>query len=39
MQLMTQNLTLKINNHMFAIAIEFKYLQSTVNSINNISSK
>lgn len=37
MKLMTQNLTLKINNHKFAIVNEFKYLGSTVNSINNVS--
>ena len=36
MELMTQNLTLKINNPMFAIVDEFKYLGSTVNSVNNI---
>ena len=35
MQLKTQNLTLKINNHTFAIVDKFKHLGSTVNSINN----
>jgi len=39
MKLMTQNLTLDTNNHMFAIVDEFKYLGSTVNSINNTSNK
>ena len=35
---MTQNLTLKTNNCMFAIVNEFKYLGSTVNSITNTSN-
>ena len=39
MKLLTQNLTLKINNHMFAIVDEFKYLGSTVNIINNIRNR
>jgi hypothetical protein len=39
MKLITQNLTLKINNHMSAIVDEFKYLGSTVNSINNTSNR
>ena len=38
MKLLTQNLTLKINNPTFAIVDEFKYLGSTVNSVNNISN-
>jgi hypothetical protein len=37
-KLMTQNLTLKINNHMFATVDKFKYLRSIVNIINNISN-
>ena len=38
MKLITQNFTLKINNNTFAIAEEFKYLGSTVSSINNTSN-
>jgi len=38
MKLITQTITLEINNHTFAIVDEFKYLGSTVNSVNNISN-